>query len=575
MVSPYLSKKVTKEEDFELSVQARRLFQVVYKSRNKKTDESGSGDGEARIKVSELISGVAFFYEKIRNAVDYGEEHLFRKEAISRILKRQLVIEGLVKVGKSEEMADHLLRELIRAGYLPNDKIPEKKIDDVADIISKHIKLRNLIFPRFGVLSDISRQMKKIVKRERAEMGSWLIGLMASEIEGALEKDSVKEVVISNMYEYLSDSIVLPSNFSQYEKDLKLQVYLAIYRDYIKFDESMLSFLVFKYYNANWWMPKDDDLIKISSNIDALRSAIKCQLNHPLTRQMDKYIDRYTVYYETLVDLISEEPAAVYEKIKNKPDALTGLIRQAFGKRYDSVKSKMWRAGTNSILFILFAKACFLIGKYVFAKFFDPAMLKYFGGEIDPLFLFVDIGTPVVLLFLVMFFTSLSPEANNKKVVEGVLEITFAKGKRKDKMVLRKPAKRGVVIGAIFNFVYMITYFISFGGIIFVLRKMDFNYMSILMFIVFLAFVSFLSTRIRRNIRQLLVIEEKDSVLTFFIDFLFIPMVRVGKWLSAKFSKLNVFVFILDFIIEAPFKVLVDIAEQWTRYVKERKEDVV
>jgi len=31
----------------------------------------------------------------------------------------------------------------------------------------------------------------------------------------------------------------------------------------------------------------------------------------------------------------------------------------------------------------------------------------------------------------------------------------------------------------------------------------------------------------------------------------------------------------LDFIIEAPFKIFVDIAEQWTKYVRERKEDIM
>jgi hypothetical protein len=37
----------------------------------------------------------------------------------------------------------------------------------------------------------------------------------------------------------------------------------------------------------------------------------------------------------------------------------------------------------------------------------------------------------------------------------------------------------------------------------------------------------------------------------------------------------NVFVFILDFIIEAPFKIFVEITEEWTKYVKERKDDIV
>jgi hypothetical protein len=48
----------------------------------------------------------------------------------------------------------------------------------------------------------------------------------------------------------------------------------------------------------------------------------------------------------------------------------------------------------------------------------------------------------------------------------------------------------------------------------------------------------------------------------------------VGKWLSNNVSKVNIFVFIFDFIIEAPFKVFVNVAEEWTRYVKERKDEI-
>ena len=83
-----------------------------------------------------------FYYEKIRNSVDYEEEHLLRKNAIERILRRQIIIEGVIKESKSENIAKHLLAELIRAAYLPNNQIPESKIDEVSHVITKYIKLK-------------------------------------------------------------------------------------------------------------------------------------------------------------------------------------------------------------------------------------------------------------------------------------------------------------------------------------------------------------------------------------------------------------------------------------------------
>ena len=53
------------------------------------------------------------------------------------------------------------------------------------------------------------------------------------------------------------------------------------------------------------------------------------------------------------------------------------------------------------------------------------------------------------------------------------------------------------------------------------------------------------------------------------------PIVATGKFLSEKFSRVNVFVFIMDFIMEAPFKAFVEIAEEWTKYVKERRDEIV
>lgn len=59
MVSPHLSKK--KSDTLTVSLSTRKLFQVVYREQNK---EVKVNEDEARIKVSELISKVAFFMKR-------------------------------------------------------------------------------------------------------------------------------------------------------------------------------------------------------------------------------------------------------------------------------------------------------------------------------------------------------------------------------------------------------------------------------------------------------------------------------------------------------------------------------
>jgi len=91
MVNPTLSQK--KEQTLSVGDRAKKLFQAVYFEQNTKDNLS---DNIPRISVSDLISKMSFYYEKIRNSVDYKEEHLLRKNAIERILKRQIVIEGTI-----------------------------------------------------------------------------------------------------------------------------------------------------------------------------------------------------------------------------------------------------------------------------------------------------------------------------------------------------------------------------------------------------------------------------------------------------------------------------------------------
>ena len=91
---------------------------------------SKPSEEESKIHVDYIASKVASFYEKIRNVVDYQEEHLLRQKAVERMLKRRLIIKR-----EGKEIAKSLIYELIRAGHFPNNTIPERKIKDVTNFI--------------------------------------------------------------------------------------------------------------------------------------------------------------------------------------------------------------------------------------------------------------------------------------------------------------------------------------------------------------------------------------------------------------------------------------------------------
>jgi hypothetical protein len=569
MVGPKLKK--TEDKQYTITSNAKRLFQAVYFKQ--KEEEEEEKDEISRIKVSALISKVAFVYEKIRNAVDYDEEHLLRKNAIERILKRQIVIEGVLKASKSEEISLHLLTELIRAGYLGNDELPETKIKEIASLLEKYIKLKNYALEKVSTFSNLSDDTKVIRNKvkERNKLVNWIISIAATEIEENLGKDLVQNTVIENMYEDLEHNIQAANDLDEKQKkDLKIQIYLSIYRKYVKYNDSMLSLLLFRYYNREWTKDKitDEEIMEIAHKILTIKEAINRQLKHPLIKQIDKVTSKYAVYYSIMKEVISSEPIKLFYELKNNSLAYYKQVKNTYTKRYKKTKSKLWSSAWRSIIYIFFTKSIFVI-------LIEVPAIKWFGEELNYVSLFINIIFPALLLFFMVLTTRKPSSKNLDKVVEGVQEISYEEFKRQKPFIIKKPAKRRPIPNFIFNFIYFITLLFLVYIIVQFLTLINFNWVSIIIFLFFLAFVSFFSVRVKKNIKELIIAERKDNLADFLFDFFYMPIVAAGRWLSGKASKINIFIFIMDFIIESPFKVFVEIAEDWTKYVKEKKEEIM
>lgn len=560
MVNPTLIKKPT--SPLMVNEETKKLFQVIYADQHK---ESKDDDDTPRVKVSDMISKMSFYYEKIRNAVDYKEDHLLRKNAIERILKRRIVMKGYISLKElnCQDIALNLIIELIRASYLPNNIIPEEKIGEVAKVIERYIKLRNGAIITIKGLSE----NKKNEVYDRNEFSRWTIALAASDIEDRLSNNTINKMVVRDMFDVLKAKIKLPDD-SAYQKDKDIQIFISIYRNFLKFDPDMLSFILFKYYNATWSSASDDDLKNICANIVPLKKAIEFQLNHPLAGQLNRVSSKYTMFFSVLVGIISKDPVGIYNILKNSPSDFQRDIKKVCEDRYKQASAKLWRSAIRSIIYIFLTKS-------VFVFLIEAPATLWFGQEIHPVFLAINVVFPAFLLFMVVLFTKLPGDDNTKKIADGINEIAFKNYNNLEPITLRQPRKRGIVQNLIFSVIYTITFFMSFGAVVWGLYLIGFNFISIIIFLFFLAFVSFFGIRIRKGAKEMVIVEPKETIVSFITDFFYIPIVAVGKWLSERFSNINVFVFILDFIIEAPFKIFVEIAEEWTKYVKERKDEIV
>ncbi|MDD4412162.1 MAG: hypothetical protein PHR00_00720 [Patescibacteria group bacterium] len=559
-----------------MTVGAKKIFQAVY------WDQSGSSvdDDAPRIHVSDMVSKMAFYYEKLRNSVDYREESLMRKEAIVRILRRLIIIENAL-VGASiepEKVSKNLLIELIRAAYLQNNKLPEEKITELAVIINKYLVLRAEIFERldqgkqsFSFVINSQKQAQSKKKKEdlddKSAVNNWIIGLAASEIEENLSYNQATDTTVSVMYDVLLRNVKLPPELP-YERDLSIQIYLGILRNYLNLDDDeILSYVLFKYFNEDWNDPTAETIDRIVDRLDELKSAIDSQLEHPLTPQLNRIVHQYTVYFTVIHEVISSDPKKIYEEISTNYKSFMRRIQTMIDKKTTSAKKKLWKNAVRSIIYIFLTKSVLVVLLEVPAN-------RYFGEVASPVALSINVFFPALILFMSVAFTRLPGQKNADKIMSGVEEVMFADKVRKQPIVLKTPSKRNSVMSFIFTVIYVATFVLVFGAIIKGLRIINFSWVSIIIFLFFLAFVSFFVIRIRRGPKYWVVIDSRENIFTLLWSFVSVPIASTGKFLSGKFQKINVFIFILDFIIEAPFKVLVTVTEEWTKYLKERRDNL-
>lgn len=191
--------------------------------------------------------------------------------------------------------------------------------------------------------------------------------------------------------------------------------------------------------------------------------------------------------------------------------------------------------------------------------------INYFSLIVNSLF-------PPFLMFLVTTSIKIPGEENTNKIIEKIKEYIYINQPIKTKIEINSLTKRKIT-NFVFTPIYFLTYILIFGGVIFLLSKAHFNVLSQIIFLFFLSVVSFFGYRIRLLTKDY-EIEEKEGILAPILDFLFLPILRIGQWLSRELAHINILIFIFDFIIEAPFKAFFEVIEQWIHFIKIKKEEI-
>lgn len=524
------------------TLKLNQLFHALLEVYQKDSQEIKTPEHQA-LKVSRTVSFFAFWYERMRNSIEYREDHLIRRAAIERIFKRRILLNP-----QGQRISEPLIRELLWARYLPNQEVSENKIPVVQQAIDKYITLaREMVGGR--------------PQKEQNTLNQFIMDVLTCEIEEILAQDPRREAFVNFVYQSLLAQIELLDQKLNKEKNILL--YAAVDFGFAKSDRALL-----RYHLTKILLPELTDrnsaVDKALPHFIAVVHHIESTINSKAVDKLKLFVKRNSAPYLILRDIIEANPKntkaifATYDELKVKVD-------QMCRKRYKDTQTKLTRAGVRSVIYIF-------LTKMIFAFLLEFPVDRFFRQDIEYIPLTINIIFPPFLMFLVVAITGVPGADNTKRVFERInylirSGLSFEKTVIKIKQVNRRPL---LTFG--FSIIYLLTFIISFGAISIILTMIHFNIVSQLIFIFFVSMVLFFASRIRQTSKEYLLVE-KEGIFSPVKDFFTLPILSLGKWLSGEIARLNILIFLFDFIVEAPFKAIFEIGEEWINFVKTKKDE--
>lgn len=498
--------------------------------------------GDEKITVSDLLSKIASWYEKFRTAMDYGSEETIPRRAIERMLKRMLFLET-----NSKSIAKGLVRELIWAGYFPNATIPHSLIEAVANSIDLHLKLKEEVAKQKALSSD--------------KLNEFILQILSCEIFYILLPNKEKEAVTNFMFRVLSKSVRIENETDQTKE---IQVFLAIRKSFARDD---IAFLKYKLFTQIFGRLSDVNFENVLKNFINGYREIKTQLTYPKKERILSHVKKVTPPFLILFELLSQEKGNIKLLAKDQ-EALRQRVFDICERKYRTIKGKIQRAIIRSFVFILFTKA-------IIAFAVEGAFESIFLGRIQWLSIALNTALPPAIMAVVGLTIRTPSQQNSQTIFNDVQKLLFQEDPIiTNPLIIKVKTKNAASFkDYVFSALWIFTILLTFGIILFFLNLLHFNILSKIIFLFFIAIISFLSYRIYQTANSYTVVK-KQNILTPVFEFFFIPIIRVGRQLTEGFSQINFILLVIDFIIEAPFKGLIGFFEQWFMFVAAKREEL-
>jgi hypothetical protein len=475
-------------------------------------------------------------YEQLRNAAENTEEHLLLQNAIRRFYKQLFIArdEALINTSGNE-----LAIELTLAGYLVNDTLVKKQLDDISKLSKVHYKSYEKL------LKD------RTISTDRAS--KWILDTLWVEVESILSSHRKDVVFVDTAYAYFEKLISYDMVKSKVAREeYGGAMFVAIHKALLKSDIAVIRAFLLRRYEVD-----ANDLgayVAYNKKIDEL-------VDSPATDTIYHMVDRQGAPLRIIRRMIESHDDFV--SLLKKRESFLEAYEQQVNKEYNSISHRINRAIIRSVIFLVITK--FLVGIAIEVPYDLWAHNQILW---EPLL--INLLFPPIYMVMLRFTHTLPGYANTTALVDRVDSMLF-----KDKIVLVKSQLTGRRYGPIFSGVYILISLLVFAGVMWALLMLNFALVHIAIFFVFISAASFLGFRLSRLIRELEVTRGSSNGVTFLRDIIYLPFVVVGRWMSDKYSQVNIVTVVLDMLIELPLKTVLRLIRQWGAFIDDRKDKIV
>lgn len=466
---------------------------------------------------------VTHAYEQLRNAAEYTEEHLLLQRAIRRFYKRTFLSRDVSKISNSGE---ELIIELTLAGYLQNDSIATVLVQRINQLASQYFNIY-----------------------KNAENDAWSLDVLAVEAEHLLNPEPKRDVFIQFAVEYFASGIDPQKALGSNDPYFEIALFVAAHRALLKSDAAIIRTSLLHRYQQT---PDSPAFQQTNEMIDTL-------LNAQSVDTLYRIVNRQGAALRILWRLIDENPNTA-ELLQSRESFLYTFTQQITNE-YARIDEKITKGIVKSVIFLIITK--FLVGLAI-----EIPYDLLFYGMILWIPLTINLLFPPIYMILLRLTLSLPDHSNAQALTDTIDTLLYSD--KKPSFAYRTSAGFGVG----FNIIYALLFVLIFGGAGFGLWLLGFTFVHLIIFFVFLSTASFLGFRLSRQIREIEAVDSKQNGVSMVRDFLYIPFVAVGRWMSEKYSRVNIVAMVLDMLIELPLKTVLHLVRQWGMFISSKKDEL-